>query len=151
MWFSLYLLCLEIHSAFWIFRNMIDHFYIFISLDFFFSVSLSLSCSSGIPMTCMLDISAVSHMASMKVKVLVVHLCPTLCNPMDCSPPGSSVHGILQARNTGVGSHALLQGILLPQGSNPHLLCLLHCRQIFTIWVMSSILFLYPHVSRASF
>ena len=23
--------------------------------------------------------------------------CPTLCNPMDCSPPGSSVHGILQA------------------------------------------------------
>ena len=26
------------------------------------------------------------------------HLCPTLCNPMDCSPPGSSVHWILQAR-----------------------------------------------------
>ena len=25
-------------------------------------------------------------------------LCLTLCNPMDCSPPGSSVHGILQAR-----------------------------------------------------
>ena len=24
--------------------------------------------------------------------------CPTLCNPLDCSPPGSSVHGILQAR-----------------------------------------------------
>ena len=24
--------------------------------------------------------------------------CLTLCNPMDCSPPGSSVHGILQAR-----------------------------------------------------
>ena len=24
--------------------------------------------------------------------------CPTLCNPMDCSPPGSSVHGLLQAR-----------------------------------------------------
>ena len=28
----------------------------------------------------------------------VSKLCPTLCNPMDCSPPGSSVHGILQAR-----------------------------------------------------
>ena len=27
-----------------------------------------------------------------------LHLCPTLCDPMDCSPPGSSVHGILQAR-----------------------------------------------------
>ena len=31
-------------------------------------------------------------------QVLVTELCPTLCNPMDCSPPGSSVHGILQAR-----------------------------------------------------
>ena len=29
---------------------------------------------------------------------LVAQLCPTLCDPMDCSPPGSSVHGILQAR-----------------------------------------------------
>ena len=28
----------------------------------------------------------------------VAQLCPTLCHPMDCSPPGSSVHGILQAR-----------------------------------------------------
>ena len=27
-----------------------------------------------------------------------VPLCPTLCNPMDCNPSGSSVHGILQAR-----------------------------------------------------
>ena len=30
--------------------------------------------------------------------MLVAQSCPTLCNPMDCSPPGSSVHGILQAR-----------------------------------------------------
>ena len=28
-------------------------------------------------------------------------LCPTLCNPMDCSPPGSSVHWILQAKIMG--------------------------------------------------
>ena len=34
----------------------------------------------------------------MKGKVLVSQLCPSLCNPMDCSPPGSSVHGILLAR-----------------------------------------------------
>ena len=33
-----------------------------------------------------------------KVKVLVAQLCLTLCDPMDYSPPGSSVHGILQAR-----------------------------------------------------
>ena len=32
------------------------------------------------------------------LKVLVAQLCPTLCDLMDCSPPGSSVHGILQAR-----------------------------------------------------
>ena len=29
---------------------------------------------------------------------LVTQLCLTLCDPMDCSPPGSSVHGIFQAR-----------------------------------------------------
>ena len=33
-----------------------------------------------------------------KLKVLVAQLCPTLCNPMGCSLPGSSNHGILQAR-----------------------------------------------------
>ena len=34
----------------------------------------------------------------MKVNVLVAQSCPALCNPMDCNPPGSSVHGILQTR-----------------------------------------------------
>ena len=34
----------------------------------------------------------------MKVKVLVAQSCLTLCYPKDCSPSGSSVHGILQAR-----------------------------------------------------
>ena len=33
-----------------------------------------------------------------KLKVLVTQLCPTLCNPLDCSRPYSSIHGILQAR-----------------------------------------------------
>ena len=28
----------------------------------------------------------------------VAQSCPTLCDPMDCSPPGSSIHGIFQAR-----------------------------------------------------
>ena len=36
------------------------------------------------------------------VCVLVTQSCPTLCDPMDCSPPGSSVHGILQARRRGL-------------------------------------------------
>ena len=38
----------------------------------------------------------VTGIACLRAKSL--QLCPTLCNPMDCSPPGSSVHGILQAR-----------------------------------------------------
>ena len=33
-----------------------------------------------------------------RVKVLVAPSCPFLCNSMDCSPPGFSIHGILQAR-----------------------------------------------------
>ena len=51
----------------------------------------------------------------------------TLCDPMDCGPPGSSVHGKSPSKNTGVGCHALLQGIFLTQGSNLGLPC---CRQI---------------------
>ena len=35
-------------------------------------------------------------------------------------------------KNTGVGCHFLLQGIFPTEGSNPHLLCLLHCRQILS-------------------
>ena len=34
----------------------------------------------------------------LKVRVSVAQSCPTLCDPVDCSPPGFSVHGILQAR-----------------------------------------------------
>ena len=45
---------------------------------------------------------------------------------MDYSLSGSSVHGIFQARNTGVGCHTLLQRIFLTQGSSRCLLCLLH-------------------------
>ena len=61
-------------------------------------------------------------------------VCLTFCDPMDCSPPGSSVQGILQARISGVGCHALLQGILPTQRLNPCILFLLHWSQIlFTI------------------
>jgi len=44
-----------------------------------------------------------------------------LCNPMSCSPPGSSVHGDSPGKNTGVSCHVLLQGIFPTQGSNPGL------------------------------
>ena len=56
--------------------------------------------------------------------------CPTLCDPMDCSPPDSSVHAILQTRIIGVDCHALLQGIFPIQGSKSF--CPLH-------WQMGSL------------
>ena len=51
------------------------------------------------------------------VKSLQLYL--TLCDPMNCNPPGSSIHGILQAGT-------LEWGIFLTQGLNPHLLHLQH-------------------------
>ena len=56
---------------------------------------------------------------------LVTQLCPTLCDPVDHSLPGSSVLGDYPGKNTGVSCHALLQGIFPTQGSNPGLP---HCR-----------------------
>ena len=51
----------------------------------------------------------------------------TLYCPVDCSLPSSSVPGDSPGKNTGMGCHALLQGIFPTQGSNPGLP---HCRQI---------------------
>ena len=58
---------------------------------------------------------------------LVSQSCLMLCDPMDCSPSGSSVHRDSSGKNTAVGCHALLQRIFPTQGSNPGLL---HCRRI---------------------
>ena len=52
---------------------------------------------------------------------LVAQSCPTLCDPMDCGPPGSPVHGDPPGKNTGVGCQALLHGIFPTQGWNPGL------------------------------
>ena len=62
----------------------------------------------------------------MCVCVCVAELCPALCDPMGCSPPGFSICGVLQL-NPGVGCHSLLQGIFPTRESN---LGLPHCRQI---------------------
>ena len=66
------------------------------------------------------------------VLCLVIQLYPTLCDPMDCSPPGSSVHGILQAR--------MLEWVAIPSSRSAyepkvwtqvsHIAC-----RFFTIWV----------------
>ena len=71
-------------------------------------------------MTCYLLCAVLSHST-----------CPTLFDPMDCSPPGSSVHGNSPGKNTAVGCHALLKGFVPTQGSNPGLQ---HCR-----WILSQL------------
>ena len=53
---------------------------------------------------------------------LIAQSCLTLCDPMDRSPPGSSVHGDSPGKNTGLGCHACLQGIFPIQGLNRGLL-----------------------------
>ena len=63
----------------------------------------------------------------MKVKVSVAQSCPTLYDPMDCSPTRFLCSWNSPGKNTGVGSHSLLQGIFLTQWLN---LSLPHCRQI---------------------
>ena len=60
------------------------------------------------------------------MRAKLFQLCLTLCDPMDYTPRGSSVHGILQARLLECICRALLQGIFLTEGSNPHLLHVLH-------------------------
>ena len=49
------------------------------------------------------------------VLCLVAQSCLTFCEPMDCSLPGSSVCGDSPGKNTGMGCHALLQGISQPR------------------------------------
>ena len=61
-------------------------------------------------------------------KVKVTQSCPTLCNPIDCSPARLLCPWDFPGKNTGVGGHSLLQGIFQTQGLNRGLL---HCRWIF--------------------
>ena len=63
--------------------------------------------------------------------VLVAQLCPVLCDPMDCSPPGSSVHGILQARILEWVASPFSKGFSQPRDQwVDHNAGILHCRQI---------------------
>ena len=57
--------------------------------------------------------------------------CPTLCDPIGCSQPGSSVHGDSPGNNTGVGCHTLLQGIFPTQELSSGLCT---AGRFFTIW-----------------
>ena len=112
-------------------------------LDFW--VKTSASCSIKKPpfkYGMLLDVSCTSCIGSqilyhcatweaLKMKVLVTQSRPTLCDPRDCSPPDSSVHGILQAR--------ILEWVAIPlsKGSScsrdwTHVSCI--ASKFFTIW-----------------
>ena len=67
-----------------------------------------------------MNTSSISSSQSISCCCLVTKSCPTLCDSMDYSPPGSSVHGTSQARI--LECHFLLQGIFLTQGLKLHLL-----------------------------
>ena len=62
--------------------------------------------------------------------VLSSQQCLIFFNPMDCSLPGSPVHGDFPGKNTGVGCHALLQGLFPTRGLNQGLL---HCKWILLL------------------
>ena len=81
----------------------------------------SRNCSEPSPLSLSLTLSSACVWAKS------LQSCLTLCDSMDRSLPGSSVHGDSPGRNTGAVCHSLLQGIFPTQGSNPGLP---HCRQI---------------------
>ena len=60
----------------------------------------------------MVSSTSIVFLPENEMKVLVTQSCPTFCDPMDCSPPDSSVNEILQAR---LDCHSLLQGASRPR------------------------------------
>ena len=84
-----------------------------------------------------------NYLPEVKLEVLVAQLCPILCDPLDSKPPGSSVHGILQARileYVAYPSPGDLPDPGIEQG-------LQHCRQIFFnhLWSTDKATDLYSH------
>ena len=66
-----------------------------------------------------------------KVKMLITQPCLTLCNPVDCSPPGSSVHGILQARILEWVAITFSRGSFWPRNQS-QVSCI--AGRFFTVW-----------------
>ena len=109
----------------------------FIILDHSFPLSDShfLICKiTTILYTTLQELVAIIHTVFFKkyfAMYLVIQLCPTPCDPMDCSLPGFSVHGDSPGKNSGVGCQAFLQEIFPAQGLTQvsHIACI-----FFTIW-----------------
>ena len=87
-----------------------------------------MGAKEGEAMKLLMDRKRLQYFLCCAVLCLVAQSCSTLCDPMDCSQPGSSLYGDSSGKNTGVDCHIFLQGLIPTQGSN---LSLPHCRQIF--------------------
>ena len=85
------------------------------------TIILTLSIVNG---SCYHNYSLSSWLSSTCCCCLVTQSCPALFDPMDCRLPDSSVHRDSPGKNTGMGCHALLQGIFPTLGLNLGLLCL---------------------------
>ena len=72
------------------------------------------------------------------MKVLLAHSCLPLCNPMDCSPPGSSVHGIFQARILEWAAIPFSRGSSRPRDQTK---VSWTASRFFTIWATTSMKF----------
>ena len=83
----------------------------------------ALDLGRGLALWAELETSGSCTFLKVKVKLLS-HL--RLCDPPNCSRPGSALHGDSPGKGTGVGCHFLVQGIFPTQGSNPGPL---HCTQ----------------------
>ena len=71
-------------------------------------------CGEGPDLSCVfLPLRPLTPDSVPLVKVSVAQLCPTICDPMNCGPPSSSCLWNSPGKNTGVGSHFLLQGNFL--------------------------------------
>ena len=109
-------------DSFWLFADSQGH-----SSPSFSSITSTTSTVLFIVLSKSLEVLGLQKSCKDRPVCLVTQLCPTLCDPRDCSPPGISIHGDSPGQNTGVGYYFLLQGNFPTQASNPGLL---HCRQI---------------------
>ena len=91
---TLKILNFPILASFPIFRIYIECLAFQVVSEYFFFPTLFWAVFSRYTVMKIYKVSAIK----MSVYVSVPHLCPTVCNTMDCSPPDSSVRGILQTR-----------------------------------------------------
>ena len=85
------------------------------------------------PSSCTYDLSLATSQSFLIIRCSCAQLCPILCDPMDCSPPGSSVHGILQARTLEWAAISFFGGSSWPR-VRTHISCIVG--GFFTVWAI---------------